>query len=105
FLLRYPPRPLHFFGRCGMLAILAGGGIGIWLAVEKLLRGMAVMEQHGPLLIFAAVLILAGVQLLALGLLGEMQVRHYFEPERQPYSVERVIKAESHAREEISDKQ
>ena len=68
FLLRYLSRPLHFFGRYGMLAILAGGGIGIWLAVEKLLRGMEVMEQHGPLLIFAAVLILAGVQLLALGL-------------------------------------
>src|SRR5438128_7741104 len=66
FLLRYLSRPLHFFGRYGMLAIVAGGGIGIWLAVEKLLRGMAVMEQHGPLLIFAAVLILAGVQLLAL---------------------------------------
>ena len=106
FLLRYLSRPLHFFGRYGMLAILAGGGIGIWLAVEKLLRGMEVMEQHGPLLIFAAVLILAGVQLLALGLLGEMQVRHYFEPERQkPYSVERVITAESSAREAIRDEQ
>src|SRR2546423_10759966 len=105
FLLRYLSRPLHFFGRYGMLAILAGGGIGLWLAAEKVMWRMEVMEQHGPLLIFAAVLILAGVQLLALGLLGEMQVRHYFEPERRPYSVERVIKAESRAREEISDKQ
>jgi glycosyltransferase involved in cell wall biosynthesis len=105
FLLRYLSRPLHFFGRYGMLAILAGGGIGVWLAIEKVKWRMEVMEQHGPLLIFAAVLILAGVQLLALGLLGEMQVRHYFEPERQkPYSVERVIRAESGAREEISDK-
>jgi hypothetical protein len=46
-------------------------------------------------MIFAAVLILAGVQLVALGLLGEMQVRHYYEPsKRVPYSVDRVVRAE-----------
>ena len=43
----------------------------------------------------AIVLILAGVQLVALGLLGEMQVRHYYEPaKRVPYSVDRVVRAE-----------
>ena len=43
----------------------------------------------------AAVAILAGVQLLALGLLGEMQVHRYYEPNRQrPYSVERVLRTE-----------
>ncbi len=96
FLLRYLSRPLHFFGTVGMLGLAAGGGIGIWLALQKVLYQIHVMEQHGPLLIFAAVLILAGVQMLALGLLGEMQVRHYHQPQRRaPYSVERVLRSAS----------
>jgi hypothetical protein len=44
------------------------------------------------------VLILAGVQLLALGLLGEMQVRYHHEPRRPPYALERVLRAEEHER-------
>src|SRR5438874_4905664 len=35
FLLRYLARPLHFFGRWGMLSGLAGCGIGVWLGWEK----------------------------------------------------------------------
>jgi glycosyltransferase involved in cell wall biosynthesis len=94
FLLRYLSRPLHFFGAIGVLSGFAGGVIAAALLALKLFRGIDVMDQHGPLLIFAAVLILAGVQLLALGLLGEMQVRHYYQPEqRAPYSVAQVIRA------------
>ncbi len=98
FLLRYLSRPLHFFGTLGMLGILAGGGIGLGLLVEKLLWRTTLMGQHGPLMIFGAVLIIAGVQLLALGLLGEMQARHFFGASGQvPYSVECVLRADEQA--------
>jgi hypothetical protein len=34
--------------------------------------------------------------MLAVGLLGEMQVRHYHEPtSRAPYSIDRVLRAQS----------
>jgi glycosyltransferase involved in cell wall biosynthesis len=96
FLLRYLSRPLHFFGTFGMTSILGGLGIAGWLAVEKLLHRSDLMTQHGPLMIFAAVLLLAGMNLLAVGLLGEMQVRHYYEPSRRaPYSVDRVLRAQN----------
>lgn len=95
FLLKYLSRPLHFFGTVGMALVLTGFGAGGWLLIEKFVRGVSVMQAHGPLLIFAAVAILAGVQLVALGLLGEMQVHRYYEPERQrPYSVDRVLRTE-----------
>src|SRR5436309_7090011 len=95
FLLRYLSRPLHFFGTFGMLSVLLGGGLATFLAAEKFLYHFDIMQAHGPLMMFAAVLILAGVQLVALGLLGEMQVRHYYEPsKRVPYSVDRVVRAE-----------
>ena len=96
FLLKYLSRPLHFFGTGGMLSVLAGSAISGWLIAEKVLRNTEVVEQHGPLMLFAAVLLLAGFNLLAIGLLGEMQVRHYHEPaQRAPYSVERLLRAQS----------
>lgn len=94
FLLRYLSRPLHFFGTIGTLSIGLGSAIALYLMAAKVLWQVNVMQQHGPLMISAAVLLVAGVQLLALGLLGEMQVRHYHEPaQRAPYSVDRVLRA------------
>ncbi len=96
FLLRYLARPLHFFGTVGMFSILAGCSVGGWLLMQKLLHQADVMVKHGPLMLFASVLLLAGFNLLAIGLLGEMQVRHYHEPaQRAPYSVERILRAQS----------
>ena len=97
FLLRYLQRPLHFFGGAGMLGIFAGGGLGLWMAITKLLHPQwNVIDEHGPLIVFAAVLIVAGMQLLALGLLGEMNVRHYHQAVRNAsYSVERVLRAKN----------
>ena len=96
FLLRYLARPLHFFGTVGMLSIFAGCSVGLWLLAQKLLHQADVMVKHGPLMLFASVLLLAGFNLLAIGLLGEMQVRHYHEPaQRAPYSVERLLRAQS----------
>ena len=104
FLLRYLARPLHFFGTLGMLSILGGSGVATWLLVEKFLHHADVMTQHGPLMIFAAVLLLAGLNLLAVGLLGEMQVRHYHEPTRRaPYSIDRLLRAQSSEEHTISE--
>src|SRR5438128_10628369 len=96
FLLKYLSRPLHFFGTIGMLSITSGSGIVFWLGLEKFLNHADVMTKHGPMMIFAAVLLLAGLNLLAIGLLGELQVRHYHEPTRRaPYSLDRVLRAHS----------
>ena len=96
FLLKYLARPLHFFGSLGMMSIFGGSGVALWLLGEKFLNHSDVMSKHGPLMIFAAVLLLAGLNLLAIGLLGEMQVRHYYEPSRRgPYSVDRVLRAQN----------
>jgi glycosyltransferase involved in cell wall biosynthesis len=104
FLLRYLSRPLHFFGMAGVFAIFGGGVLGMWMLLWKLLYGVRLMTDHGPLLIFSAVLIIAGVQLLALGLLAEMQVRHYYQSRGRhtPYDVACVIRAQRNE-EEVSD--
>jgi glycosyltransferase involved in cell wall biosynthesis len=92
FLLRYLSRPLHLFGMVGLAAMMLGSLGALWLISAKLLYHVHVMDQHGPLLVASAVLIVAGVQLLALGLLGDMQVWHYHQPTRSgPYFVDRVL--------------
>ena len=55
-------------------------------------------------LVFAAVLHRGGgVQLIALGLLGELQVRHFHEPaKRAPYTVDRVLRS-SHSQSALAD--
>src|SRR5262249_25772075 len=78
FLLKYLSRPMHFFGTAGLITGLSGGAIAMGLLV-RLLSGVQVFREHGPLLIFAAVLIVCGVQLFALGLVAEMLVRHFHE--------------------------
>ena len=93
FLLKYMTRPLHLFGGIGSLALLSGGGIAVWLLLLKLLSHGDVAEAHGPWFAIAAVLLLAGVQMIGIGLLGELQVRHFFSGgQRTPYAIDRVVR-------------
>ena len=98
FLLRYLSRPLHAFGTAGVISAAVGFAAAGWLVISKLLYGVSVMQQHGPLMIASAVLIVAGIQLIALGLLAEIQVRHYHQAQgRHPSSeVEMYRQLEGH---------
>jgi hypothetical protein len=97
FLLKYMGRPLHFFGGFGALGILAGSAISASLLGMKILHPhLSVMELHGPLFVIGAVLIVAGIQMVAIGLLGELQVRHYNTSQhRTPYAIERMVRLRS----------
>ncbi len=93
FLLKYMTRPLHFFGTIGSLSMLGGGGLAVFLLLLKLFTHQHVMDQHGPLFVVAGILILAGIQMLAIGLLGELQVRHYHHAgQRSPYAIDRLVR-------------
>jgi glycosyltransferase involved in cell wall biosynthesis len=93
FLLKYMTRPLHFFGSIGFMGVLSGGGMAIWLLVQKLVTGRDMAGEHAPLFVIAAVLILAGIQLIGVGLLGELQVRHFFtQSQNSPYAVDRIVR-------------
>jgi len=94
FLLKHMTRPLHFFGGFGALGILLGSIISTVLLGEKLMHPhQRLMELHGPMFVVGAVLIVAGIQMLAIGLLGELQVRHYHTMQsRAPYTVDRLVR-------------
>ncbi len=94
FLLRYMSRPLHLFGGFGILGMFTGSVMAAVLLGTKLLHPqVSVMHNHGPMFVIASVLIVAGVQLLALGLLGELQVRHYYSSQHPAsYTVDRLVR-------------
>jgi len=94
FLLKYMSSPLHFFGGFGALGMLAGSFISAVLLGMKIVHPhQNIMDLHGPLFVIAGILILAGIQLLAIGLLGELQVRHFHtSQDRAPYAVERLLR-------------
>jgi glycosyltransferase involved in cell wall biosynthesis len=94
FLMRYMTRPLHFFGPPGLGGLAVGSALLLWLFFEKVAYGSHLFLEHGPLLLLGMILVLFGVQLLAIGLLGELMMRTYFDAHRQPvYRVESVIDA------------
>jgi glycosyltransferase involved in cell wall biosynthesis len=94
FLIKYMSRPLHFFGAFGALSMLAGSFLSaVLLGIKVVYPHENVMDVHGPLFVIAGVLILAGIQLLAVGLLGELQVRHYYtDQQRAPYTIDRIVR-------------
>ena len=61
-----------------------------------LYHNWSLIEQHGPLVVIAGVLIVAGIQLLAIGLLGELQVRHYHTSQhRAPYAIAHMVRLQA----------
>jgi glycosyltransferase involved in cell wall biosynthesis len=94
FLLRYMTRPLHFFGPTGLGGMFLGAAILLVLLIQKIFWGASIFVQHGPLLVLGMMLCLFGVQLLAVGLVGELLMRTHFESRQNPvYRLERVFGA------------
>jgi hypothetical protein len=84
---RYLKRPLHFFGTIGTLVGLTGFGINLYLTIEWFLGNTYLTNR--PLALFGVVLIIVGVQLISMGLLGEMIAKNTLE--KQNYNIKEKI--------------
>lgn len=90
FLLRFSTSPIQIFGGLGLAVGTTGGGLLVYLAGLKLLMDQSIGGR--PLLLLAILLLILGVQLVGMGLLGEMVARVYHETQRKPiYMVQRLI--------------
>ena len=91
FLLKYFTRPMHFFGKWGLISAGTGGFLLVGLAVEKIWTGMDIIQAHGPLMLVGALALVTGVILFCTGLLGEVLTRTYFESQgRRIYAVREI---------------
>jgi glycosyltransferase involved in cell wall biosynthesis len=94
FLQSFSTKPIQFFGPVGIICGLLGFLISLYLAADKLLFGRDIGGR--PLLLLGALLIIVGIQLIGMGLLGEMLVRVYHESQRKPiYVIKKILGSEN----------
>ena len=88
FLIRFTKKPLRFFGMIG--TVLFGlGALGlIVVVVERLFFGQALADR--PAMLLSALLLVLGVQIGALGLLGELIIFTHARSLKE-YRVERIV--------------
>jgi glycosyltransferase involved in cell wall biosynthesis len=89
FLLSYSTRPIHIFGGLGLISFVVGIGLGGYLSFVKFALGQDIGGR--PLLLLAILLMVLGVQLISIGLLGELVVRTYYEALNKPIYVVREV--------------
>jgi hypothetical protein len=89
FLGAYSTRPIHVFGTLGLLSAFCGGLAGLYLTYHKVILGEHIGQR--PLLLLAVLLVVIGVQLVTMGLLGEMVTRTYHESQDKPIYIVRNI--------------
>lgn len=86
---KYMQRPMHLFGNSGILLLVIGGLINIYLAALKI-SGQDIWGK--PLLILGLMLVIAGIQLITIGIVIEIQMRTYFESQqKRPYKIRRLL--------------
>ena len=89
FMNKFLTRPMYVFGFIGIISIISSCIMSSYLIVLKFL-GESIGNR--PLLIFALILGIAGVQLFSFGLLGELLMRTYHESQNRPIYRVREIK-------------
>ncbi len=87
FTMRFLHRPIHAFGGVGMSMFVLGTGILSYLSVDKLVFNNDIGNR--PLFILGVLFILIGIQLLATGLIGEVLIRIYHEPQGRKQYIEK----------------
>jgi len=96
FLLSYSTRPIQIFGGLGLLSLALGTVLGGYLSFVKLALGQDIGTR--PLLLLAILLTVLGVQLITMGLLGELVVRTYYEAQgKRIYAVRELLAREEDA--------
>ncbi len=88
FMTKFLTRPMYGFGFVGIISILVSLGMTSYLILVKMFG-----EDIGnrPMLMFALILGIAGVQLFSFGLLSELLIRTYHESQNRPiYRVRKI---------------
>lgn len=87
FLMRFTQKPLRPFGAIGFALVVAGVAIGLVLVYQRFFGDQPMAER--PMLLLALLLVTAGIQVVVLGLLGELLLYLHFRDQVQYRIVEK----------------
>ena len=88
FLLRFTKKPLRFFGLVGSTIFGLGLLSTIWLVSERLFLNVALADR--PALILSSLLIVLGIQIIAIGLIGEIIIFTHAKDLKE-YKINQII--------------
>nr|WP_297783355.1 glycosyltransferase family 2 protein [uncultured Allomuricauda sp.] len=89
FIRKYFQRPIHLFGIFGVLLVILGILINVYLLIVKLGFGQDIGTR--PLLIFGMMFIVGGIQLFTIGIVMELLIRTYYESQqKRPYRIKKI---------------
>ncbi len=88
FLLKFLQKPFRFFGGFGFATLAIGGLATAWLVFERLVLGIPLGDR--PALILSTLLVVLGIQIMAVGLIGEL-VTFAWAREGRDYKVDRIV--------------
>ena len=90
FLVKFTKKPLRFFGLTGLVVFAMGAAFTLFLGLQRLYFNEAIADR--PALILGTLLIVLGIQLFAIGLIGELIIFIHARSLKE-YTVEKVIRS------------
>lgn len=88
FLLRFLRKPFRFFGGFGFAVLALGLVLTAWLVVARLFFGVPLVDR--PALVLSTLMIVLGIQVVSVGLIGEI-VTFAYAKDAKDYRVERLV--------------
>jgi hypothetical protein len=88
FLVKFTKKPLRFFGGMGLVVFLLGFVVLLYLVFSKFFLGEAIGDR--PMLLLGTLLVVLGVQVFAIGLIGEILIFTHAKDIKE-YTVDRII--------------
>lgn len=87
--LKFLKRPMRFFGAIGLPLLTAGFLFTAWLIVTRLFLGTPLADR--PALVFSVMMMVLGIQVMALGLIGEIII---FASSRRmrSYEIDKILR-------------
>ena len=95
FLNKYLSKPLHFFGLIGFFLSFIGFSINLYLSFFWLYNNYFITAAQNftinrPLLFLGILLLIIGIQLISIGLIGELLVRFFKENRADQYTKNKI---------------
>jgi len=88
FLLKFTKKPFRFFGGIGFSVLLVGGLITVYLVFMRLFFDVALVDR--PALILSSLMVVLGIQIISVGLIGEI-IAFSYAKDIKDYKIERIV--------------
>lgn len=88
FLIKFTKKPLRFFGLTGLFIFALGAILLVMLFIQRMFMGIGLADR--PIVLVGLLLFVVGIQILAIGLVGEIIIFTHAK-ELKEYTIEQVV--------------